>query len=79
MPRVDPAYIEFDYRVACAPDGSPYVGYYEDGRQYYNILAIRRGGTATNQHRVVARTETLDKANALVRALVEYTKRKDPA
>lgn len=77
MPHVAPPYTRFDYRVSRNPDGTPYVGRYDDGRPYYNILALRRGAAVTNQHRVIARTETLQQAEALVAALTVHTHRKD--
>lgn len=75
MARFDPPYTAFDYQVSRNPDGTPYVGRYADGGSYYNVLAIRVGASVTNPRRVVARTDSLDAAQALTDALIRYTKR----
>lgn len=71
MAHVIPPRAVFSYRISTNPDGTPYVGRYEDGGQYYNILSVRPG--VSNPVRIVARCTTLESANALVEALTRYT------
>lgn len=77
MAHIKPQRVQYSYRVACEPDGSPYVGHYEDGAAYFNVLAERVAGRITNPQRIIARTETLEKAQRLVQVLTECTARGD--
>lgn len=68
MAYIKPKRSKFVYEIA------GFVGHYEDGAVYYNIVAVRLDGPeVTNVRRVIARAHTLDKARALVAALNELT------
>ena len=71
MAHVIPPRATFQYRISTGPDGAPYVGRYEDGGVYYNIVSVRGG--VSNPVRIIARCPTLDAADALVAALTRYT------
>lgn len=73
MAHVIPPRAVFRYRVSTNPDGTPYIGRYEDGGVYYNIISVRPG--VSNPVRIIARCPTLDAADALVTALDRYTVR----
>lgn len=76
MAHVIPPRAVFHYRVSTGPDGAPYVGRFEDGSVYYNILSERQG--VSNPVRIIARCSTLEAADALVEALTRYAVQETP-
>lgn len=73
MPHVAPPKVNYEYRISTNPDGSYYIGKYEDGTRYYNILAVRMDGGSHIPQRIIARTSTLENAQRLVQSLIDCT------
>lgn len=73
MAYIKPKRSKFIYEVARF-NGDIFVGHYEDGTVYYNIVAVRVDGPdVTNPRRVIARAHSLEKAKSLVVALNNLT------
>lgn len=75
MAHIVPDRVEYTYRVATNPDGSPFVGHFTDGSRYYNVTSVRRAEDSVNPVRIVARTTTLEDAQMLTDALNRHTVR----
>jgi hypothetical protein len=68
-----PQHALYSYDLQRHPDGTPKVLAFADGKPYVNVYAMRSIGQSRNPVRIIARTRTVEDAQALVDALIRYT------